>query len=292
MIKVGLIGLGRTGSIVAKGLLADPKIDLVSALARPGSSKIGKDLGDILDTRPTGLLVKGSNKLDGEIWETIPDVLVDFTNPEACLKNLRVAALHGVPFIIGTTGFSAEQLNAVQAISQQFKSTVVYAPNLSLGINVLLNLVLKAAEILGDWDIEIIETHHRHKKDAPSGTALKIAEQLGNCRDIPEEMIALGHDRHSARQDGAIGVHAIRGGGVTGIHQVIFLSENERIEIKHESHSRANFVDCLRRVINWVMSAKAGYYTVEETLGLAPHPSRVSRPDHIQIVADHGLTAG
>lgn len=288
MIKVGLIGLGRTGSIVAKGLLADSKISVVFALTRPGSPKIGKDLGDILDTRLTGLLVKGSNKLDGEIWDADPDVLVDFTNPEACLKNLRVAALHGIPYIIGTTGFSGEQLQAVQAISQQFRSTVVYAPNLSLGINVLLSLVLKAAAILSDWDIEIIETHHRHKKDAPSGTALKIAEQLGDCRNISKEMIALGHDRHSARQDGAIGVHAIRGGGVTGIHQVIFLSENERIEIKHESHSRANFVDCLKRVINWVIPAKVGYYTVEEALGLAPLPSRISRPDHIQIVETAG----
>jgi len=284
MIKVGLVGLGRTGSSVAKGLLSDPEMSLVMAVARPGSAKVGKDLGDILDSRSTGLIVKGSNRLDRELLDTNPDVIVDFTNPDACLKNLRVVALHGIPVIIGTTGFSFEQLNAVQMLSQQFKTTVVYAPNLSLGINVLLNLVIKAAEILPDWDIEIIETHHRHKKDAPSGTALKIADQLGTFLEIPEDMLAFGHDRFTPRKNGTIGVHAIRGGGVTGIHQVVFLSENERLEIKHESHSRANFVDCLKRVIKWIISAKVGYFTVEEVLGLATAPNHHNKPEHIQIV--------
>lgn len=284
MIKVGLIGLGRTGSTVAKGLLTHPEMSLVMAIARPGSAKIGKDLGDILNTRPTSLVVKGSNKLDSELLNEDPDVMIDFTNPEACLKNLRVIALHGKPVIIGTTGFTTEQLQTIQMMAQQFKIPVVYAPNLSLGINVLMNLVLKAATILADWDVEIIETHHRHKKDAPSGTALKIANELRDYLEIPEKGIAFGHDRTSPRQDGVIGVHAIRGGGVTGIHQVIFLSENERLEIKHESHSRANFVDCLIRVIKWIMSVRPGYYTVEEALGLAAPPNHWDKPEHIQIV--------
>ncbi|NLK52252.1 MAG: 4-hydroxy-tetrahydrodipicolinate reductase [Syntrophomonadaceae bacterium] len=284
MIKVGLIGLGRTGSSVASGLLSNPEMSLVMALARPGSAKVGKDLGDILGTKPTGLIVKGSNRLDSELLQTNPDVIVDFTNPEAGLKNLRIVALHGIPIIIGTTGFNHEQLQSIQLMAQQFKTTVVYAPNLSLGINVLLNLVLKAAEFLADWDVEIIETHHRHKKDAPSGTALKIARELGAYLDLPEDHIAFGHERTAPRKNNTIGVHAIRGGGVTGIHQVVFLSENEKLEIKHESHNRANFVDCLFRVIKWIISARPGYYTVEEALGLSPSPHHHPKPEHFQIV--------
>lgn len=284
MIRVGLIGVGRTGASVAKGILSHPEMSLVMAIARASSSKVGKDIGDILDTKPTGLIIKGSNKLDTELMNTNPDVIVDFTNPEACLKNLRIVAFHGKPMIIGTTGFAEDELYTIRMMAQQFKTTVVYAPNLSLGINVLMNLVLKAVEILSDWDIEIIETHHKHKKDAPSGTAIKIAKELAEQLQLDDDMITFGHDRFSPRKKGAIGVHAIRGGGVTGVHQVIFYNENEKLEIKHESFSRANFVNCLIKVIKWAAHTKNGYYTVEEVLGLTKFCNQPSKTEHIQVV--------
>lgn len=274
MIKVGLIGLGRTGAEVAKGIIKHPHLSLVMAVCRSNSPKLGRDVGEILDLGPQGIYIQGSDQLEGEIRRTQPDVIVDFSSAEACLNNLPALTQFRHPLIIGATGFTQEQLQTLTNTAHRYRTTIVYAPNLSLGINVLMALIRKAAEIIGDWDIEIIETHHRHKKDAPSGTALKIANLLSEQVGISADNVTLGHIPTGQRPDDRIAIHAVRGGGVVGIHQVLFISENEKLEIKHESLNRLAFVDCLIRIIRYVVTPhRPDFYTVEDILGLNETPA-------------------
>ncbi|MGI6453271.1 MAG: 4-hydroxy-tetrahydrodipicolinate reductase [Syntrophomonadaceae bacterium] len=271
MVNVGLIGLGRIGKVIAKSILEHPGLNLVLVVHRTGSKDkyVGQDLGDVLNIRKTGIEIKGSHNLSNELAKAKPDVIVDFTNPEACLKNLKTAAIHKTNFIVGTTGFTREELATIEHLAYRNRISIVYAPNLTTGINVLLNLVKKLANLLPDWDTEIIEIHHKHKKDAPSGTAVKLAEEIGRERGIPVETSVLYSRKGiQPRKTGEITVHAIRGGGVVGVHEVMFISENEKISIKHESLNRNAFADCLMKVIDFINNNKPGYYTVEEALNL------------------------
>lgn len=271
MVKVAVVGLGRTGMVVARNILEHPELELVLAVHRTGSKKqyVGQDLGDILNIRPTGIIVKGSHNLSNELMQAKPDVLIDFTNPEASLKNLKTAALCKTNCIIGTTGFTREELNMIQTLAERHKISVVYAPNLTMGINVLMNTVKTLANILPDWDVEVMEVHHKYKKDAPSGTAIKLAQAIAMEKgNVIEASVLYGRKGTQVRKPGEITVHAIRGGGVVGIHEVIFISENEKITIRHESLNRNAFVDCLVQVINFIQLHQPGYYSVEEALNL------------------------
>ena len=270
MTRVGLIGLGRTGSIVARELLNHPDFQLVMSMVSPGSARIGLDIGEHLNIGSRGLSIKGGNLLEGELIAANPQVIVDFTSPEACLKNIHLATRHEKPIVIGTTGFDTQQIQFLKMMALQNRAPIVFAPNMTLGINVLMNLVVKTAEVLPHWDIEIIETHHRHKKDAPSGTAVKIGKILADYLERTEESISYGHERVGQRSSNTIAIHAIRGGGVVGVHEVVFISENEKLEIRHESLSRSAFVDCLEHLIRFAVLALPGFYTVEEVLGLVP----------------------
>jgi len=276
MIKVAVVGLGRTGMVVARNILEHPDLELVLAVDRTGSKKqyVGQDLGDILNIKPTGIIVKGSHNLSNELMQTKPDILIDFTNPEASLKTLKTAALCKTNCIIGTTGFTPEELNIIQALAERHKISVVYAPNLTMGINVLMNTVKTLASILPDWDVEIVEVHHKHKKDAPSGTAVKLAQAIARERDqVIEASVLYGRKGIQVRKPGEIAIHALRGGGVVGIHEVIFISENEKITFRHESLNRNAFVDCLIQVINFIRLHPPGYYSVEEALNLTSYDS-------------------
>jgi len=271
MVKVGLIGLGRIGKVIAKSILENPYLELVMAIHRTGSKDkyVGQDLGDVLNIRKTGIEIKGSHNLSNELMIAKPDVVVDFTNPEACLKNLKTAAIYKCNFIVGTTGFTKEELATIEHLAYRHRISVVYAPNLTTGINVLQNLVKKIATLLPDWDAEILEIHHKHKKDAPSGTAVKLAEEIGKERGIPiETSIVFSRKGIQPRKQGEISVHAIRGGGVVGVHEVYFVSENEILSFRHESINRNAFADCLVKVIEFIKGNKPGYYTVEEALNL------------------------
>ena len=277
MINVGLIGLGRIGKVIAKSILEHPYLNLVLVVHRTGSKSkyVGQDLGDILNIKKTGLEIKGSHNLSNELLQTKPDVLVDFTNPESCLKNLKTAALCKCNFIIGTTGFSKEELAAIENLTLWNRISVVYAPNLTIGINVLMTIVKRLAHLFPDWDTEIVEIHHKHKKDAPSGTAIKLAEEIGRERGIPlETSILFSRKGINPRKHGEITVHAIRGGGVIGVHEVMFMSENEKISVKHESINRNAFADCLIQVIHFINHHPPGFYTVEEALNLADFPEQ------------------
>ncbi|NPV90311.1 MAG: 4-hydroxy-tetrahydrodipicolinate reductase [Firmicutes bacterium] len=283
MTRVGLIGLGRTGSIVARELLNHPDFQLVMSLVSPGSARAGLDIGEYLGIGSRGLSIKGGNHLESELTAANPQVIVDFTSPEACLRNIHLVARHEKPIIIGTTGFDSQQIQFLRMMALQNRAPILFAPNMTLGINVLMNLVIKTAEVLPNWDIEIIETHHRHKKDAPSGTAVKIGKLLADHLDRPEESISFGHERVGQRGPNTIAIHAVRGGGVVGVHQVVFLSENEKLEIRHESFSRSAFVECLEHLIRFAVLALPGFYTVEEVLGLVPPGKRRSSSTQADI---------
>lgn len=268
-IRVALIGPGRMGQVVARNFLTNPLIRLVAVLTRPGSDKAGRDLGEILGLPATGITVQSSEALSEVMHAAHPEMVVDFSTPEAGMRNLKTAAKHGAHLIVGTTGFTRLQLDALRSMAEMYRVSLVVAPNLSIGINVLMHAAKKMAEILSGFDVEIVEEHHRYKKDAPSGTAVRLAQAVGRVLGMSgEKGLVFGRHGNKKREPGEIAIHAVRGGGTVGIHKIIFISDNERLELVHQSINRNAFTDCLERIILYVHRHPPGVYTVEEILGL------------------------
>ncbi|HUW65746.1 MAG TPA: 4-hydroxy-tetrahydrodipicolinate reductase [Spirochaetia bacterium] len=270
-VKVALIGPGRMGQVVARNLLNDPFIKLVLIICSPGSDKVGKDLGDILELSTNGLIIRGSDELATSLIDTRPEIVIDFTTPEASLVNLKIAVKYGAHLIVGTTGFSKFQVDALRSMANLYNVSLVIAPNLSIGINMLIHAAKEVATVLDGFDVEIIEKHHRYKKDAPSGTAIRLAQTVATQLGVnPEKDLIFGRHGKKGRNDREIAIHAIRGGGTIGMHKIVFISDNERLEIKHESLNRNAFTDCLIRLIKYVHLHPPGLYSVENILGLEP----------------------
>ena len=186
-------------------------------------------------------------------------VVIDFTAPEASLCNARCAAKNGNPIVIGTTGFTAEQKEELDAIAKT--GAVFWSPNMSVGVNVLLELLPELVQMLGpDYDLEMVELHHNRKKDSPSGTALRLAECLASARDWKLEEVGCYHREGiiGERPKKEIGVQTIRGGDVVGVHTVYFMGPGERIEVTHQAHSRENFAQGALRAAIWMANQKAG----------------------------------
>ncbi len=198
------------------------------------------------------------------------DAVIDFTRPEATVKHAKIAAQTGTAMIIGTTGLSDEDEAVLKEAAK--KTTIVYAANMSVGVNMLLALVEKAARALGpeDWDIEIFESHHQHKVDAPSGTALAIGKSAAKGRDIEHDKakIAARDGVTGERKKGTIGYSVARGGDVVGEHTAYFYSEGERIELTHIATNRALFARGALRAALWTKDAKNGLYSMQDILGL------------------------
>ncbi len=270
-VRVALIGLGRMGQAVARNLLQVPFLRLVLAVSSQGGAKTGKDLGEILNLPPSGLVVRGCNELAHSLIETRPEIVIDFTTPESALRNLKIAAKSGAHLIVGTTGFTRFQTETLRSLAQYHKVSLVMAPNLSIGINILMDAANKLARVLPGFDVEIVEEHHRYKKDAPSGTAIRLAQSVAEGMGINlEKGLVFGRHGNKSRNNREIAIHALRGGGTVGVHKIVFVSDNERIEIKHKSLNRSAFTDCLLKVIEYVHAHAPGIYTVEEILGLRP----------------------
>jgi len=269
-IKVALIGLGRMGQVAARSLLKEPSMKLVLVASRSGGQKVGQDIGDILELPAKGLIVRGCDELPQLLSVKRPEIVIDFTTPEASLVNLKLAAKSGSHLIVGTTGYTRFQTEALLSIARMYNVSLAMAPNLSIGINMLINSAKKLAGLLSGFDVEVIEEHHRHKKDAPSGTAIRIAKSVAEEIGVnPDRELIFGRHGHKTNKGKEIAIHAIRGGGTIGMHKIVFISENERLEIKHESLNRNAFTDCLKKVIEYLHTHKPGNYTVEEILGLA-----------------------
>jgi 4-hydroxy-tetrahydrodipicolinate reductase len=268
-VRVAVAGAGgRMGQALIEAALADPGLALAAAFDVPGSAAAGRDAGERFG-RETGIVV--ATDVDAAVRAA--DVLIDFTRPEGTLRHLAACARAGTGAVVGTTGLSDAQRSELAGCARTIP--VVFAPNMSVGVNVLLALVETAAQRLGpDYDIEIVEMHHRHKVDAPSGTALGLGEAAarGGGRALADCAVYARQGVTGERQAGAIGFASLRGGDVVGEHTVIFAGAGERIELAHKATSRQNFAVGALRAAHFVAArrdaGRPGLADMRDVLGL------------------------
>ena len=253
---------GRMGRMLIEAVFRSSDMILQSALDRPGHEAIGQDVGDLI-----------GEKLNAPIQPDIPealqgaDFLIDFTQPEATLAHLKTCVTNHIGIVIGTTGFSESQKAEIREASTHIP--VVFAPNMSVGVNVMFRLLRMAAESLGsDYDVEIIEAHHRHKKDAPSGTALKMGEIIASAldRDVDKCAVFGRHGMTGERDQKTIGFSAVRGGDIVGDHTVLFAGVGERLEIIHRSSSRATYAEGSLRAVRFLAGKQNGLFDMQDVL--------------------------
>ena len=254
---------GRMGRMLIEAVLTDPHTQLSAALDIASSPMLGKDAGEFMG-QSTGVKIS----CDPHAL-TQADVLIDFTRPEATLDYLHACDAHGVRAVIGTTGFDATGIETIHRYSQ--RHSVVFAPNMSVGVNITLKLLEAAGKYLSDgFDIEVIEAHHRHKVDAPSGTALKLGEVVATAAGRKLQDVArYAREGHTGERDPKeIGFSVIRGGDIVGDHTVLFAGTGERIEITHKSSSRATYAQGALRAAKFLMQKKSGLFDMQDVLGL------------------------
>ena len=256
---------GRMGGAVVRAITQSPGFKLAAAIDRPGSARLGKDAGEISAAGRLGVAV--SEKIEPLLKSNT--AIIDFTNAEASLVYLRAAAKKKVPMVIGTTGFNARQLAEIKKLSR--RTPTLLSANMSLGVNLLINVLGQVAEKLGDdYDVEIIEAHHRFKKDAPSGTALAMGRAIakGLNRDLDEVGINGRKGIVGERSKKEIALLSVRAGDIVGEHTVIFGGIGERIEFIHRAHSRDTFARGSIRAAQWLAKQKPGLYGMQDVLGL------------------------
>jgi 4-hydroxy-tetrahydrodipicolinate reductase len=265
MMKIAIAGAtGRMGKMLIEAVLNCTDAELVGALEHDSCPLLGEDAGAFLGKK-TGVAITSdiAKALTGA------DFLIDFTRPEGTMAHLAVAQKTGSKMIIGTTGLSPEQIDSLKKASANL--AIVFAPNMSVGVNATFKLLEIAAKMLNEgYDIEIIEAHHRHKVDAPSGTALRmgevIADALGKKLDDVAVYAREGHT--GERKTGSIGFATIRGGDIVGDHTVLFAGEGERIEISHKSSSRQSYAQGSLRAARFLQAQGSGLYDMQDVLGL------------------------
>ncbi|RCX18933.1 dihydrodipicolinate reductase [Anaerobacterium chartisolvens] len=257
MIRVCIAGLGKTGKEIAGALFEEDGIKLVGAICSASSAKKGKDLGEVIGKSKTGIIVNSAKDIEQVVFKTKPDVVVDFSSPEAALRNAVIFSKMRVNIVIGTTGFSKIALKKLFVLTRKYRNGIVYAPNITLGVNVLMLLTNLASNLLNNYDFQITEIHHKNKKDSPSGTAIKIA------REIEKGL------KSSGRKENAINVpiSSVRAGGVIGKHEVMIVGEEDKIEISHESFSRKAFAAGAVKAVKFVRG-KSGYFEMSDVLNL------------------------
>jgi 4-hydroxy-tetrahydrodipicolinate reductase len=255
---------GRMGHALLQGVFEDESLQLYGALDRAGSPNIGRDAGEQVG-KNTGVYISD------DAGETLQgaDVLIDFTRPDASMDYLEICQRHHVKHVIGTTGFTVEQKAKIEAASKQI--AIVFAPNMSVGVTLLINLVEQAAKVLNEgYDIEVVEMHHRHKVDAPSGTALRLGEAAaqGLGQNLKDCAIYSREGVTGEREAGKIGFATLRGGDVVGDHTVVFAGIGERVEITHKASSRATFALGALRAAKFLSDKKTGLYDMRDVLAL------------------------
>lgn len=261
MIGVAVTGAGgRMGSKIIKTILKQDDMKVVAAIEAPDTPLEGKDVGEVIGVGKLNVPVNGAQNLAEVLKEKKPDVLVDFTIANAAVGTIKTSAECGVNVVVGTTGISDEQMSGIKDAIEENNIKAVISPNMAVGVNVFFKIIEDLAKILNDYDIEIIEAHHKHKADAPSGTAVKayeiIADALG--RDKDESCVYGRQGIVGARTEEEIGIHAVRGGDIVGDHTVLFAGDGERIELVHRAHSRQAFVSGVIKAIRYVVGAPEG----------------------------------
>ncbi|GGY97489.1 MAG: 4-hydroxy-tetrahydrodipicolinate reductase [Shewanella sp.] len=267
-VRVAIAGSGgRMGRTLIEAASQHPLIVLGAAIERAGSSLVGVDAGELAAVGKLDVVV--TDNLDG-VADSF-DVLIDFTSPEGTLANIDWCVRHEKPMVIGTTGFNSAQKAQLEAFAEQLP--VVFAPNMSVGVNLMWKLLEVTAKVMGDYsDIEIIEGHHRFKKDAPSGTALKMGEVIAATlgRDL-EKVAVYGREGITGERDRqTIGFATIRAGDLVGEHTAMFADIGERLEITHKASSRMTFANGAMRAALWLPEQSAGLYDMQQVLGLKP----------------------
>ncbi|MDP8926385.1 MAG: 4-hydroxy-tetrahydrodipicolinate reductase [Actinomycetota bacterium] len=255
MTRLAIVGAaGRMGRELCRTALEADGIELAGGTEEPGSPALGADLGELC----------GAGKLGIAATENPPEeaeVLVEFTTPEATVEHLS----YGKPHVIGTTGLSPEQRAKVEEAAKSVP--IVLAPNMSVGVNLLREVARELSAKLVGYDVEVVEAHHRNKKDAPSGTALLLAWAAAEGREQNlDEVAVYGREGVSPRKEGEIGIHALRGGAVVGEHRLIFYSEGEEVEVIHRALSRRTFAEGALRAARFLAGAKAGLYSMRDVL--------------------------
>ena len=266
MLNIAVTGAaGRMGRALIAACDLHENTQLSAAIERPGNTLVGSDAGDLAGLGPLNVQVTDNLESVADVFAT----LIDFTSPQATLQNLETCVEHGRNIVIGTTGFDD---NGKKQISEAARSIgVVFAPNMSVGVNLCLKLLDMAARILGDdVDIEVIEAHHRHKVDAPSGTAIRMGEVVASAlgRDLAECAVYGREGITGARDRKTIGFETIRAGDIVGDHTVLFAAEGERVEISHKASSRMTFAAGAARAAAWLANAKSGLFDMQDVLGL------------------------
>jgi len=265
-MRVAIIGAaGRMGKVLIEAVDGTEGLELGAAIVEPGSSLVGADAGEMTGIGRTGVKMAGSL---AEVKNDF-DVLIDFTFPDLTVENAGFCKANDKMIVIGTTGLTDAEKEQLAVAAES--TAVVFAPNMSVGVNVTLNLLRTAAAALGDdYDVEIIETHHRHKKDAPSGTALRMGEVVADAlgRDLKECAVYGREGFTGERTRKEIGFETIRAGDVVGVHTVLFATEGERVEITHKASSRMTFAKGAMRAALWLEGKSAGLYDMQDVLSL------------------------
>ncbi|MHC4170033.1 MAG: 4-hydroxy-tetrahydrodipicolinate reductase [Planctomycetota bacterium] len=263
-IKLVVIGAaGRMGKRILSLAAESGQFDIVAAVERQGHPDIGKGLGLATESGPIDVL------LTDTCQSVAADVAIDFSLPQASERTVRFCLENGISLVCGTTGLSDQQRGALKTASENIP--VLYATNMSVGMNAMFSLAGKVAAMLGpDYDIEIVEQHHRFKKDAPSGSALTLAENICRAtgRDFPGSLVHGRSGKDALRQEGAVGMHAVRAGDITGVHSVIFGTHGETITLNHTANSRDTFVRGALRAAQWLVGKQPALYSMADVLGI------------------------
>jgi 4-hydroxy-tetrahydrodipicolinate reductase len=263
-MKIAIAGAsGRMGRALLEAVTQAPDLSLHAALEASGHALLGKDAGELVGS-PAGVRVEADT---GAIAGA--DVLIDFTRPEGTAAHLRACRSHGVGMVIGTTGFAPAERMAIEQAAGEI--AIVMAPNMSVGTNLVFKLIASAAQVLNEgYDVEIIEAHHRHKVDAPSGTALRMGEIVAAAlgRDLASCGVYGREGVTGERDPRTIGFSAIRGGDIVGDHTVLFAGAGERVEVSVKASSRATYAQGALRAARWLRSKRSGLFDMQDVLGL------------------------
>jgi len=267
MIKIAVIGAaGRMGKVLIEAVQLHPQLELGAAVVSGNSSLIGADAGELASVGKLG--VKCASSLEQVVDDF--DLLIDFTTPQLTMANLAVCVAHSKAIVIGTTGLDEAQKNQLHSSAAHIP--VVFASNMSVGMNLCFKVLDTIARTLGDdYDVEIIETHHRNKVDAPSGTAISLGEVVANAldRNLKEHAVYGREGIIGPRTQKEIGFETIRAGDVVGDHTVLFANEGERIELTHKASSRMTFAKGAARAAAWLENRNSGLYDMQDVLGLS-----------------------
>ncbi len=266
MTRIGIIGAaGRMGQRIIACLEADPEAQLVAAVESDGSEHIGTDAGILAGAAENNIFISHDRHLAAKDAAA----LIDFSFADATIHNLEIAAEHDTPVVIGTTGHGDAQKVSIQRLAERIP--IVMAPNMSVGVNLMWRLIEEAAKILqAEYDVEVIEAHHRHKADAPSGTAMRCAEVLAAAlgRDLSKDAVYHREGLIGERSPNEIGIQTIRGGDIVGDHTVMFAGPGERLEITHRASSRDTFAKGAIRAAKWIIGRDPALYDMQDVLGL------------------------